>query len=255
MPQSRNNTNSSTKKKKGRAPAHQNTFAFQHNPKSKLTEKITASPIQHVCQRCYDKLEWRKNYRKYKPRTQPGTCNICHRRNVKHAYHTICTACTTSDKAYKILDELRNVIKEESNDDNEIKPRRRVCAMCVKDEALPEKEDKDSIEETMSKLGRISLRQRRTIERTLLKEQEQQGKNGNKNNNDSDEEEEEENHNDDYEEEEPVSDNDSVLGDEFHLSSDDDDDDEFLKAIGGAEMMMTGEAYQEKLLTGDDTSS
>ena len=52
------------KKKKGRAPAHQNGFAFRHNPKSKKTEKILASPNVGVCVKCRDKIEWRKRYRK-----------------------------------------------------------------------------------------------------------------------------------------------------------------------------------------------
>jgi hypothetical protein len=52
------------KKKKGRPPAHQNTFAFRHNPKSKKTEKILSSPNVGVCNRCRDKIEWRKKYRK-----------------------------------------------------------------------------------------------------------------------------------------------------------------------------------------------
>ena len=70
------------KKKKGRAPAHQNTFAFRHNPKSKKTAAILETPIQGVCRRCRDKLEWRKRYRKYKPLRQPSKCNLCDRRNV-----------------------------------------------------------------------------------------------------------------------------------------------------------------------------
>ena len=61
MPGPPNNTK---KKKKGRAPKHQNTFAFKHNPKSKKTEKILSSPNVGVCKRCYDKIEWRKKYRK-----------------------------------------------------------------------------------------------------------------------------------------------------------------------------------------------
>jgi len=52
------------KKKKGRPPKHQNSFAFRHNPKSKKTDKILASPNVGVCRRCYDKIEWRKKYRK-----------------------------------------------------------------------------------------------------------------------------------------------------------------------------------------------
>ena len=57
------------KKKKGRAPAHQNGFAFRHNPKSKKTEKILASPNVGVCARCRDKIEWRKKYRKVSARS------------------------------------------------------------------------------------------------------------------------------------------------------------------------------------------
>lgn len=52
------------KKKKGRAPKHQNSFAFRHNPKSKKTDKILSSPNVGVCKRCHDKIEWRKKYRK-----------------------------------------------------------------------------------------------------------------------------------------------------------------------------------------------
>ena len=52
------------KKKKGRAPKHQNSFGFKHNPKSKKTDKILSSPNVGVCRRCHDKIEWRKKYRK-----------------------------------------------------------------------------------------------------------------------------------------------------------------------------------------------
>jgi len=50
--------------KKARAPAHQNVFAFRHNPKSKKTEKILAMPNEVrvcVCGRAWigwDGLAW-----------------------------------------------------------------------------------------------------------------------------------------------------------------------------------------------------
>ncbi|KAL7530733.1 hypothetical protein ACHAWF_003497 [Thalassiosira exigua] len=103
---------SGTKKKKGRAPKHQNSFAFRHNPNSKKTDKILSSPNAGVCRRCHEKIEWRKKYRKYKPRTQPGKCNLCFKKNVLAAYHTICTKCTTSDKAISAMEEKRQVGSE-----------------------------------------------------------------------------------------------------------------------------------------------
>ena len=64
MPQGNNHQQGTKKKKKGRSPAHQNTYGFKHNPKSKLTEKILSSPNVGTCRRCYEKIEWRKKYRK-----------------------------------------------------------------------------------------------------------------------------------------------------------------------------------------------
>lgn len=62
--------------KKGRAvrtrpQKYQNTYAFKHNPKSKLTKKILEIPNEGVCNKCYEVIEWRKKYRKYKPLTVP----------------------------------------------------------------------------------------------------------------------------------------------------------------------------------------
>jgi len=50
---------------------HQNTTAWHHNRKSKKTELIVSSPIHGLCAHCTSVLEWRKQYRKYKPLTTP----------------------------------------------------------------------------------------------------------------------------------------------------------------------------------------
>ena len=38
-------------------------------------------------------LTWRKTYRKYKPRTTPGKCNVCAKKDVRQAYCTVCRPC------------------------------------------------------------------------------------------------------------------------------------------------------------------
>ena len=45
--------------KKG-APAHQNSWGFRHNKHSKVSKRIEAIPLDNVCRRCHDQLEWRK---------------------------------------------------------------------------------------------------------------------------------------------------------------------------------------------------
>ena len=46
-----------------------------------------------VCQRCREKIEWKKKYRKYKPLTAPAKCEKCGNRTVKAAYHHLCDDC------------------------------------------------------------------------------------------------------------------------------------------------------------------
>lgn len=56
--------------KKG-APKYQNRTAFKHNKNSKLTKKILSMPNEGLCTRCYEIIEWKKKYRKYKPLSAP----------------------------------------------------------------------------------------------------------------------------------------------------------------------------------------
>ena len=52
---------------------------------------------KNLCSRCYDKVEWRKKYRKYKPLTKSRKCNRCHQPKVNRAYHTLCDDCSVQD--------------------------------------------------------------------------------------------------------------------------------------------------------------
>jgi hypothetical protein len=262
-----------TKRKKGRAPAHQNAFAFKHNPKSKKTDAILNSPNIHVCRRCHDKIEWRKKYRKYKPRTQPGKCNLCLQRNVKAAYHTICTDCTTSERAKKELffkEEIENGTSsttgkgEETdtlatvhqisqaivskltieNTDEKKNVCHRVCAMCTKEPALPDEDDGESagIEDLVGN-RKLKLRERRALERKLAKEQAEAASKNQENTS---------NENDDTCMEQQC-DNDggsncNVNHDSSDVEETSDIEDDLIKAVGGEDKLLTGEAYQLMLL-------
>lgn len=241
----RNEFGNKTKKKKGRAPAHQNTFAYKHNPCSKKTDKILSLPNIHTCQRCYDKIEWRKQYRKYKPRTQPGTCNGCKKRNVKAAYHTICTKCTT--ESAKAKDLIKEVLLE--TPDSEDAPPMRACAVCVKEIALPDPEEEENDREHIDAMSRLNLRQRRALERKVAKEEaELEAKAKGKQDDEDDEK--------DNDKDRPEGGLDPLTedGEDFLEDNDvypdygDDEEDPFLKAIGGADKLLTGEAYQRKLI-------
>jgi hypothetical protein len=124
-------------KKKG--PRHQNATKFKHNKNSKKTKKILSSPIEGLCKRCHDKIEWRKQYRKYKPLTAPKKWSgssisksikwqvkiylkiqfliflwfsvKCEQKKVTRAYHIVCEQCAVQLKICAKCSESRDVVK------------------------------------------------------------------------------------------------------------------------------------------------
>ncbi|KAL3844587.1 hypothetical protein ACJIZ3_001990 [Penstemon smallii] len=85
--------------KKGAPPKHQNKFAWK--PKGGVTINPTEvggrfrplSEVTGVCSRCKEQIEWKRKYGKYKPLSEPAKCQRCSKRNVRQAYHNLCTGC------------------------------------------------------------------------------------------------------------------------------------------------------------------
>ena len=61
----------SGQKKQGQK--HKNQFAFVPNKFSSVAIKIASLPIEGVCRRCTEILQWKQRMGKYKPLTQPKT--------------------------------------------------------------------------------------------------------------------------------------------------------------------------------------
>ncbi len=89
-------TRSGNNKKQGQK--YQNVFTFKHNKSSMLTRKIKESPLDNLCKRCLEKLEWKINYRKYKPLTTATKCLKCENKNIYKAYRQICDICAIPNK-------------------------------------------------------------------------------------------------------------------------------------------------------------
>ena len=258
-----------------------NKHLHRHNPKSKLTEKILASPNVGVCKRCYDKIEWRKQYRKYKPLTQPSKCTSCQKKNVIAAYHTVCSRCAATTEAWDKMQSLKvsesGVASENSNQDDvvigismdasakiEQPPGAKVCAMCCKEQALADENDslemdkkiEDAKEKMEEKLGRpLKLREQKAIERKIERAEErekQRAKEERRRLREEAEHEEKEADANDPASEEDVSregedvDDDTSDGGLVKKIHSDNEEDEFLQKVGGK--ILTGEAYQQMLL-------
>jgi hypothetical protein len=126
---------------KKRGPKFQNAFAFAHNRNSKKTKKIAEMANEGLCQHCWDKIEWRKKYRKYKPLTQPSTWYVyvaslqfcaspslrflwvysqfCKQKCVTAAYHKACSKCAKKKKVCGMCVEKKEIIKSEKQMEDE----------------------------------------------------------------------------------------------------------------------------------------
>ncbi|PVV04144.1 hypothetical protein BB560_001361 [Smittium megazygosporum] len=98
---------------------YQNTVAFKHNRASKLTKKILSLPIDGLCTKCYDQIEWRKKYRKYKSLTTAAKCVSCQQKNVKKAYHVLCDDCASKKNVCAKCMENKEIFVEEKKSSEE----------------------------------------------------------------------------------------------------------------------------------------
>ncbi|KAB2075074.1 hypothetical protein ERO13_A07G181100v2 [Gossypium hirsutum] len=85
-------------------PKHQNSYAWKPNAGVKINEKEVGgklrpySEITGVCPRCKEQIDWKRRYGKYKPLTEPAKCQLCSKRNVRQAYHNLCSGCAKERK-------------------------------------------------------------------------------------------------------------------------------------------------------------
>jgi hypothetical protein len=136
-----------------------------------------------------------------------------------------------------------DVDEEEDDDDpsSSQKHYRRVCTICVKEPALLDGDEVYDDEQDPLTAGtrRLKLRERKTIERRQLKETKPKRKNKIANEDDDD------NSND----ENPDTSDGSESGEENdHDDIDEHEEDPFLQAVGGADKLLVGDAYQAMLL-------
>lgn len=77
-----------------RGQRHQNSHAFAVSKFSFTQQKIAASPVHGLCQRCLEIIQWKKRMNKYKPLSQPKKCVACDKKDVREAYHALCPHCS-----------------------------------------------------------------------------------------------------------------------------------------------------------------
>lgn len=94
------------------AQRHQNATAYRASRygETRQTKLAASVPLAGICSRCKEKLEWKKNYGKYKPLTAPKTCIVCQEKKVKQAYYRYCRDCAESSNVCAKCGEEKEIV-------------------------------------------------------------------------------------------------------------------------------------------------
>eukprot|EP00658_Telonema_sp_P-2_P039475 TRINITY_DN2823_c0_g1_i3.p1 TRINITY_DN2823_c0_g1~~TRINITY_DN2823_c0_g1_i3.p1 ORF type:complete len:236 (+),score=70.87 TRINITY_DN2823_c0_g1_i3:233-940(+) len=99
--------------------AHQNVNSFSHNKGSRMTKKIDGLVNTGLCKPCWEKIEWRKKFHKYKPLSTARKCNSCAQKTINKAYHVLCDTCAKKERKCAKCCEVRAVVKSKSKVERE----------------------------------------------------------------------------------------------------------------------------------------
>ncbi|KFK37679.1 hypothetical protein AALP_AA3G014700 [Arabis alpina] len=155
-------------------PKHQNKFAWVPKAGVKVNETEVGgrfrplSEITGVCLRCREQIAWKRKYGKYKTLTEPTKCQKCLKRNVRQAYHKLCTGCAKEQKVcakcssgaeQTIGRDIYEVEAEQKMLDETIKNARerdrRTLLRAMNKDSQPKNSDEDVTRSGSSKVGDV----------------------------------------------------------------------------------------------------
>lgn len=97
--------------KKKRGQKHQNASKFRLNEESKLTRRIQKTPLDFLCQRCFDQIQWKIDYKKYKPLSAPARCRDCQKKTILKAYRALCDPCANKKIEIRVTREEAEAVQ------------------------------------------------------------------------------------------------------------------------------------------------
>lgn len=78
-------------KKKGQRYQNKEEYTLKYQPLlAKLKED---TPKDNLCNRCFEQIDWKLKFGKYKKLTEPRKCQLCEIKRVVKAYRHICDIC------------------------------------------------------------------------------------------------------------------------------------------------------------------
>ncbi len=84
---------------KRKHPKYQNKKGYKLRYKDHLIDIQENTPKDKLCKRCYEIIDWKLKFGKYKKLRTPRKCQFCQRKLVCKAYRHICDICAQEKKA------------------------------------------------------------------------------------------------------------------------------------------------------------
>ena len=83
-------------KRKGQKYQNKEEYTLKYQPMlAKLKED---TPKDLLCAHCFEIVEWKLKFGKYKKMTQPKKCRICEHKTIVKSYRNICDNCSRTNK-------------------------------------------------------------------------------------------------------------------------------------------------------------
>ena len=65
---------------------HQNRQVYHTKFNDKASKLKDTTPMDRLCDRCYEQINWKLKFNKYKPLTATAKCHKCDNKNIIKAY-------------------------------------------------------------------------------------------------------------------------------------------------------------------------
>jgi hypothetical protein len=152
-------------KKQGQT--YQNKFKFKPNFKgmTKADFKILEeTPLDHLCQRCLDIIQWKIDFQKYKTLSSTRKCETCKKPSIFKNYRLICDSCAVAKKEEGILLCTKCKINVRTIQNRDGKNSYAKPSKPSKNEEVKYEKDVNEIQDA---LDHMKLRDRKNIERKI----------------------------------------------------------------------------------------
>ena len=163
--------------KRGKHQKYQNRKAYSIKYQADLMTLQEKTPKDNLCHRCFDQVDWKLKFGKYKVNTTPGRCRVCEQKTVVKSYRHLCDPCAQSHKLCAKCGEaapIKNYVHKEKDEADQAKKlasmrkvletfrecSRRKIVRLVKDEDLEFKENVFYVKSTGLPVENLQIKKR-----------------------------------------------------------------------------------------------